>query len=134
MSGTNRRAAYWGTAIVLLHFLTNIAHAAAHLNLNVFLNRVDAAYIITIILLCPLIAMGLLWTSRVRLGLFLLTFSMGAALLFGLYHHFVAEGPDHVGSHGPGFWGATFTLTAYALLILEAAGAYAGVHFLSKKK
>ncbi len=60
MSETTRRAAYWGTAIVLLHFLTNIVHAAAHLNLNVLLNRADAAFIVTIILLCPLIAMGLL--------------------------------------------------------------------------
>jgi hypothetical protein len=134
MNETTRRAAYWGTAIGLLHFLTNVAHAAAHLNLNVLLNRADAAFIVTIILLCPLIAMGLLWTSRVRLGLFLLTFSMGAALLFGLYHHFVAEGSDHVGSHGPGFWAATFTLTAYGLLVLEAAGAYAGAHFLSREK
>jgi hypothetical protein len=81
MSKTTRRATYWGTGIVLLHFVTNIAHAAAHLKLNVLLNRVDAAFIIAIILLCPLIAMVLLWTSRVRLGLFLLTFSMGAALL-----------------------------------------------------
>jgi hypothetical protein len=134
LRGTPRRAAYWGTAIVLLHFLTNIVHAAAHVNLQVPVSRADTAFIVTIILLCPLIAMGLLWTSRARIGLLLLTFSMAGALLFGLYHHFVAEGPDHVGSHAPGFWPATFTISAYGLLALEAAGAYAGMYFLSRKK
>jgi hypothetical protein len=119
---------------VLLHFLTNIAHAAAHLSLDIPLNRVDMAFVVTIILLCPLIALGLLWTSWVRMGLFLLTFSMGGALLFGLYHHFVAEGPDHVGSHGPGLWAAIFIISAYGLLVLEATGTYAGMHFLWREK
>ena len=68
------------------------------------------------------------------MGLFLLSFSMGGALLFGLYHHFVAQGPDNVGSHGPGFWAATFTISAYGLLVLEAMGTYAGLYFLSREK
>ena len=133
MSGTTRRVAFWGTAIVLVHFLANIAHAAAHLNLKVPLNRADTAFVVTIILLCPLIAMGLLWTPRVRMGLLLFTFSMGGSLLFGFYHHFVAEGPDHVGGHGPGLWAATFTISAYVLLVLEATGTYAGIHLFRQR-
>jgi hypothetical protein len=133
MIGTTRRATFWGTTIVFVHLLTNIAHAAAHLSLKVSLNLGDTAFVVTIILLCPLIAMGFLWTSRARMGLLLLAFSMGGSLLFGLYHHFVAEGPDHVGSHGLGLWAATFTISAYVLLVLEAIGTYASVHFLLRE-
>jgi hypothetical protein len=74
--------------------------------------------------------MALVWTAQKRLGLILLSLSMFGSLLFGLNHHFLALGPDHVHSQPPGPWGITFVLTAYLLLITEAIGTYVGVHFL----
>ena len=68
--------------------------------------------------------------SRKRLGLILLSLSMFGSLLFGLYHHFLALGPDHVHSQPPNPWGITFVLTAYLLLITEAIGNYVGIPFI----
>lgn len=55
---------------------------------------------------------------------------MLASLLFGLYCHFIAEGPDHVHSQPAGLWGTTFVFTAYGLMITEAIGTWVGIHFL----
>jgi len=73
---------------------------------------------------------GLVWTTEKRLGLILLSLSMSGSLLFGLYHHFMVMGPDHVRSQPPNPWGLAFVLTAYGLSIAEAIGTYVGVHFL----
>jgi hypothetical protein len=55
---------------------------------------------------------------------------MFGSLVFGLYDHFLAVGPDHIHWQPPNAWGTTFVLTAYLLLITEAIGTYIGVHFL----
>ena len=64
-----------------------------------------------------------------RVGFGLLGLTMGGALVFGLYHHFVAAGPDHVSSQGTGQWGATFVITAWLLLLAEAVGTYIGLRY-----
>ena len=127
------RAVKYGTAIVLVHLLVNIAHAAAHLKLHIELGLAAMLFVMVVIVLLPLIAMLVLWTSRERLGVILLALSMSASLIFGLYNHFVAAGPDHVGEQATGTWGTTFVLTAYLLLVTEAIGTYVGFHFLYRK-
>jgi hypothetical protein len=87
-------------------------------------------FVIVVVLISPLIAMAILWTAKKRLGLILLSLSMFGSLPFGFYHHFLAVSPDHIHSQPSGGWGTTFVLTAYLLLITEAIGTYAGVHFL----
>jgi hypothetical protein len=82
-----------------------------------------------VVLVFPLIATGLLWTSKKRHGLILLSLSMFGSLLFGLYYHFLAVSPDHIHSQPSGGWGTTFVLTAYRLLIAEAIGTYVGVRY-----
>ena len=124
------RSAKYATASVVAHLLVNIAHGIAHRELGVGLAPLDLIFVIVVVLIFPLIATGLLWTSAKRLGLALLSLSMFGSLLFGLYHHFLAVSPDHVHSQPPSAWGMTFVLTAYLLLITEAIGAYVGVHFL----
>ena len=128
----SRSASYW-TAIVLAHLLVNIAHGLAHRALGIGLTPIGSVFVVVVILILPLIAMALLWTMRRRVGLILLTLSMFGALLFGLYHHFVAAGPDHIHAQPSGGWGDTFVLTSYLLLIMEALGTYVGLLFLSKK-
>jgi hypothetical protein len=124
------RSAKYVTAIVVAHLLVNIVHGLAHRELRVGLAPLDSIFVIVVVLVFPLIATGLVWTAKKRLGLILLSFSMFGSLLFGLYHHFLVASPDHIHSQPSGGWGTTFVLTAYLLLIMEAIGAYIGVHFL----
>jgi hypothetical protein len=62
------------------------------------LSATESAFVEAVILVGPLLAMALLWT-------------MAGSLVFGLYHHFVAMGPDHVGAQVAGMWGNTFVIT-----------------------
>ena len=124
------RSAKYATAIVVAHLLVNIVHGLANRELRVGLARLDSIFVIVVVLIFALIAMGLLWTAKKRLGLILLSLSMFGSLLFGLFHHFLTVSPDHVHSQPPSPWGTTFVLTAYLLLITEAIGTYVGVHFL----
>ena len=124
------RSAKYATAIVVAHLLVNIVHGLAHRELHVGLAQHASIFVIVVVLVFPLIATGLLWTAKKRLGLILLSLSMFGSLIFGLYHHFVAVSPDHIHSQPSGGWGTTFVLTAYLLLITEAFGTYVGIHFL----
>ena len=124
------RAAKYTTLIVVAHLLVNIAHGLVHRELRIGLTPFGSAFVIVIVLAFPLIVMGLVWTSKRRLGLILLSVSMLGSLFFGWYHHFFVGGPDHVHAQSISPWGTTFIVTAYGLLITEAIGAYIGFHFL----
>jgi hypothetical protein len=124
------RSAKYVTAIVVAHLLVNIAHGLAHRELRVGLHPPASIFVTVVVLVCPLLAMALVWTTKRRIGLILLSLSMFGSLLFGLYHHFLAVSSDHIHSQPPSAWGITFVLTAYLLLITEAIGTYVGVHFL----
>jgi len=126
---TNRPPQY-ATVIVIIHLLVTLAHGLAHNELQVGLPPTGNVFVGLVIVVAPLLAAGLVWSRKQRFGLGLLTFSMLASLLFGLYHHFLAEGPDHVHSQPAGSWGTTFILTAYGLMITEAIGTWVGIHFL----
>jgi len=90
--------------------------------------------VLIVVGLFPWVAVGLLWTSWRTSGFVLLVLSMAGSLLFGLYHHFLAMGPDHVGEQIPGLWATTFALTAYGILITEGLGVYVGLRFLFRKR
>jgi hypothetical protein len=118
------------TFFVLVHLLVTVTHGAAHRELQVRLTPSGSAFVGLVIVIAPLLAMWLAWGPRRRLGFGLLAVSMFASLLFGLYHHFLAEGVDHVHSQPPGAWGQIFVITAYGLLITEALGTWMGMHSL----
>ena len=128
-SGVNRSAKYV-TAIVVAHLLVNIAHGLAHRELRVGLDPPASIFVTVVVLVSPLLAMALVWTTKKRIGLILLSLSMFGSLLFGFYHHFLVASPDHIHSQPASAWGIAFALTAYGLLIMEAIGTYIGVHFL----
>ena len=94
---------------------------------------VGMLFVIIVILLSPLLALALLWTSQKRLGQLLLTVSMAASSVFGLYHHFLVRGADHVSAQLPGPAGIVFLVTAYLLLITEGLGTTLGLYFLPEK-
>jgi len=87
-------------------------------------------FVIVVVLVSPLLAMALVWTTKKRVGLILLSLSMFGSLLFGFYHHFLVASPDHVRLQPASAWGIAFVLTAFGLLITEAIGAYVSIHFL----
>ena len=118
------------TFFVLLHLLITVGHGASHRALQVGLTPSGTAFVGLVIVMAPLLAMWLAWGPRRRLGFGLLAASMFAALLFGLDHHFLVEGADHVHSQPPGAWGQIFVITAHGLLITEALGTWMGVHYL----
>jgi hypothetical protein len=125
------RAASYTTSIVLAHLLVNIVHGLAHRELRVGLTPLGSAFVLTVVLVCPLVAMVLVWTTRKRLAHIVLSLSMLGSFVFGLYHHFLLSSPDHLHAQPSSLLGRTFVFTAYALLITEAIGAYVGIHFLS---
>jgi hypothetical protein len=130
-AGSNvNRAAKYTTRVVLAHLLVNIAHGLAHRELRVGLDPRASIFVIVVVLVCPLLAMALVWTAKKRMGLILLSLSMFGSLLFGFYHHFLVASPDHVRLQPASAWGIAFVLTAHGLLITEAIGAYVGAHFL----
>src|ERR1700687_6055846 len=108
-SGVNRSAKYT-TAIVVGHLLVNIVHGLAHRELRVGLDPQASIFVIVVVLVCPLLAMGLMWTAEKRLGLILLSLSMFGSLLFGLYHHFLVLSPDHIPLQPPIAREITFVL------------------------
>jgi hypothetical protein len=124
------QSAKYVTAIVVAHLLVNIVHGLAHCELSVGLDPPASIFVIVVVLVSPLLAMALVWTTKKRIGLILLSLSMFGSLLFGFYHHFLVASPDQVRLQPASPWGIVFVLTAYGLLITEAIGAYVGVHFL----
>ena len=129
MNRTNKYAA----ALVLAHMLINIVHGAAHRELHVALPPAGMLFVIVVILLCPLLAVPLLWTPQNRLGLLLLTVSLAASSVFGLYNHLLVRGPDHVSAQASDTWGTVFVLTAYLLFLTEALGTFFGLYCLRAK-
>ena len=125
-------SARYGTTIVFVNRLINIVHGVAPLELHIDLSAAEKLFVAVVILAGPLLAMALLWTQWQRLGLGLLALTMAGSLAFGLYHHFVAMGPDHVGAQVAGFWGTTFVVTACLLFLAEAVGTYVGVRYLCR--
>jgi hypothetical protein len=124
------RPARYVTFLVLVHLLITAAHGAVHRALRVGLTPLGNAFVGLVIVIAPLLAMWLAWGRRRRLGFGLLAASMFAALLFGLYHHFLVEGADHVHSQPPGACGQLFVVSAYGLLITEALGTWMAMHYL----
>ena len=86
----SNRAAKYATGIALAHLLVNIVHGIAHRELHVGQRPPGSVFVIVVVLILPLLAMALVWTTEKRLGLILLSLSMFGSLLFGLHHHFLA--------------------------------------------
>ena len=122
------------TVAVLVHLVVNILHGRAHGDLGVGLNTFQNIYVITVILIAPLIAMLLLWTRYARTGLVLLVISMAGSLIFGAIYHYVVVSPDHVSHLPPGDAQGMFRTTALLLILTELFGVIVGVLGLQSKR
>lgn len=119
---TVKSTAVW---VVWVHFAAVVLHSVAHEILSVKATRAQLAFIIPVIIVAP-VAAGLALPRFGRGAAALLAASMLGSFVFGLYYHFIADTIDHVAHVSrlrPEFWAGTFRLTAYMLLVTEAAGA-----------
>jgi hypothetical protein len=110
------------TIAVLAHLVVNLLHGQAHTKLGVGLTNWQQIYVVTVILLAPLVALVLSWTRYARAGLWLLLVSMLASLIFGICYHYIIVSPDHVAHLPPGDARGLFRVTALLLVITEIAG------------
>jgi hypothetical protein len=115
-----------GTVAVLAHLVVSMVHGNAHQQLAVGLSSWQNIYVLTVIIIAPLVAMVLTWTRLARLGFLLLAASMAASLIFGIAYHYVVISPDHVSHLPPGDAQGLFRTTALLLVLTELLGIGAG--------
>ncbi len=118
--------------VILLHLLVVAVHGRAHRVLLISLTPNQDILVLLLFLLGPLVAALLLISRASRAGAWLLLLSMAASLAFGGYYHFLAAGPDNVGSVFPGGWGRVFQASAVLLILSEALGVGASIALLRK--
>ena len=119
----NRPKFIWPvTIVVLAHLVVNLLHGRAHTDLGVGLTTWQYIFVMTIILLAPLVAIVLSWTRYARAGLWLLFISMLSSLIFGFCYHYIIISNDHVAHLPAGDARGMFRMTALLLLITEALG------------
>lgn len=109
--------------VVLVHAVIALVHGAAHMRLNVELPAWANIYVLCIVGIGPIAGLFLLRSSRQRTGATILFTTMIGALLFGLWKHFIAHGPDHVMHLQAGAARLPFQATAVLLATSESAGA-----------
>ncbi len=90
------------------------------------MSKSQETFIVVVIGLGPLVAAVLLWTGYARLGAVILTGSMAAALVFGVYYHYVAVSPDHVEHLPPGDAQGLFRASALFVGASQAFGIVVG--------
>ena len=109
-------------------------HGQAHDKLSVGLSSWQNIYVLVVIAIAPLVAMLLLWTRFIRMGLLVLVVSMAASLIFGVAYHYVVVSPDHVSHLPPGDAQGQFRVTAMLLVLTELFGVVVGLLGLRSKK
>lgn len=112
----------YGTIVVVIHTIVVALHGLAHEKMPVPLSPLQSLFVGSIIVLAPIAAMILLWTPLQQAGSWLLLSSMAGAMLFGLYHHFIAISPDHISQIPFAGWGVLFRITAILLFFTEGLG------------
>ena len=119
---------------VVAHLLVSMVHGRAHEQLAVGLSNWQNIYVLTVIVIAPLIAVILIWTRLARLGLVLLVISMAGSLIFGVAYHYVVISPDHVSHIPPGDAQGLFRTTALLLVLTELLGVAVGLWGLRQMK
>ncbi len=112
----------WIAIAVVAHLVVNVVHGQAHTSLKVGLSTWQNIYVVTVILLAPLVALALSFTRYARAALWLLLVSMLGALIFGVCYHYVIISPDHVSHLPPGDARGMFRTTALLLVLTEIFG------------
>jgi len=129
---SKRKLIILSSIAVLAHLVVSIVHGRAHGSLRIGLSNWQNFYVMTVIVLAPLVAMILIWTRYAGTGLVVLILSMAGSLIFGVAYHFVVISPDHVSHLPPGDAQGLFRTTALLLVLTELFGVLVGVWSLRK--
>ncbi len=122
-----RRLATFSTLAVVGNLLIGAAHMLAHLQLGVVLLPWQDIFVSVVIVTSPIAAVVLVRTPLRGIGANLLTGSMGAALVFSTYYHYILISPDHVAHLPEGELRWLFRLTAALLLVGQGLGTGIGI-------
>jgi hypothetical protein len=112
----------WVTVAVIAHLIVTVFHGQAHTRLGVGLSAWQHSYVLTVIIVAPLVALVLVFTRFARAALWLLLVSMLGSLIFGACYHYLIISPDHVAHLPAGDARGLFQVTATLLLVTEALG------------
>jgi cytochrome bd-type quinol oxidase subunit 2 len=124
----------WVVLAVVAHLIVVVLHGQAHTSLDVGLSNWQNMYVLTVVVVAPLIALVLAFTRYARAGLWLLFVSMFGSLIFGACYHYLIISPDHVDHLPSGDSRGLFRTTALLLLITEAFGVGVAVRRLMLSK
>jgi len=119
--------------LIVAHLAVNVFHGLAHQRLAIEISSAENVFVVLVILIAPLVAGVLLLLKTWRMGAWLLVVSMAGALVFGIYKHFMAPGPDHALGLPYSGWALVFQITTVLLVVTEATGCWAGIRILSRE-
>ena len=123
------RLARYLVGLVGLHVAVTVVHAAAHVALQILPAGIDLAFIVAVILIGPVAAVGLLRFYRAPAAAIVAAF-LGASFAYGFYNHFLVSGPDHVSIVSSQPWTPVFVISGVALAILEFVAVVVAVFVL----
>lgn len=114
------------SAIVVTYLAVSSLHGLTHFAIPVGLTIAQWAFILIVVSFSPIVALGLLWADRDRIGFPLYVVSMIGGFVFGVYFHFLVPNPDNVGQvHGP--MAIEFEATAVLIAVTSLVGAAVGI-------
>jgi hypothetical protein len=128
-----QRGVGFAIAVIVAHLAVNIVHGLAHERLAIEISPAEKVFVVVVILIAPLIAGVLLLLKSLQTGAWLLLVSMAGALIFGIYKHFIAAGPDHALGLPYTAWALVFQVSVLLLAVTEAGGCWAGFRILSRE-
>lgn len=123
------------TTLAVGHLAATVWHGVAHQRLAVALTPTQNAFVLSVILVVPIVAAALVWTRHVGIGIGLFSLSMLGSFLFGVLYHFVWVSADHVKHLPSGSAGdrSAFVASAGLLAFLELVSAIYGALSLLRR-
>ncbi|SRR5712692_2241694 len=118
-------------SVVVLHSVISGLHGLIHQALVIGLSLAQLNYVLWVTIVAPAVGVVLFWRGFRTPGAILILASMIGALVFGIYYHVWATGPDKILTlPQDGALPSLFQGTAVVLLILEALGCYVALRYL----
>lgn len=129
--GIMKRLEWTLVSLVLAHLAVVVVHTIAHVALRVVPGPADAAFIVGVIMIGPVVALPFLRLHRL-LAAGLLVVAMVAAFAYGFQGHFLAPGPDNVAIVAADSWTLVYVLTGVVLGALEVLTAIAAAALFAR--
>ena len=113
------------TMLAAVHLIVTIWHGELRRELAVALSPGQSFFIYVLFIVAPLLAVGLLWTRRVRPALWILLTALSASLLFGIYYRYILISPENIHRLPPGVGAAhaRFAVSAAIRALIDLASA-----------